>query len=94
MKTYQLYLKSHSPISDYEDEYEAENFEEALDHWVNYLGPMGWEKDILAKCIHCDDECDECHTDLQVTVETRDGHFFEEVSTCKGCGFTAVRKGK
>ena len=80
-------------LPDYEDEFEANTFEEALDHYDRLFGE-GWDREDLAKNMHCEDECDECHTDLQITTETRDGHFFEEVSNCKGCGFTAVRKGK
>jgi len=94
MKTYQLYIKSHSEQPDYEEEYEANSFDEALSHFMYGLGRNGWEEDTVAKMIYCEDECPECHTDLEKRTETRDGHNFEEVDYCSGCGYTAVRKGK
>ena len=92
MKLYQLCIKSHCEAPDYEEEYEAENFEDALNHFMHSLGDNGWETDTIAKMIHCEDECPECHTDLVKQLETRDGGNFEEVEYCSGCGSTGIRK--
>lgn len=35
MKTWWLYLKSHSEAPDYEDYFNAETEEEAVEHWYN-----------------------------------------------------------
>jgi len=90
MKTYYLYLKGE--YMDYEDEVEANSFDEAIDYFMGYAGRNGWERDVIEKSVKCDDECPECHTDLVKQVETRDGTNFEEVWYCNGCGYTETRK--
>ena len=93
MKTYQLYIKSHTVQPDYEDEYEGDSFEEALDHFMGTLGNNGWEADDIRRRIHCEDECPSCHADLVVKLEARERGRFEEVAYCYGCGTTEIREG-
>ena len=44
MNTYSIYLKSHSEAPDYEDETQANNFQEAVDYFYSKLAKYGWDR--------------------------------------------------
>lgn len=56
MRKYTLLIKSHTDTSDIERQVEANSKQEALDIFVKWLKPYGWDKWTIEKNIIAEDE--------------------------------------